>query len=174
MFGSMQQEEGYQFRRAPSLTRREMSSGARVFANPCLRTGGFACTVLLIMSIDVKELSKVKAEAVAEAKSATTAEDLEAVRVRYLGRKGLLPKIMKGLKDADPSERPILGQLANELKQELMAAIADHSGSSAERSSGAFDYTLPGQWRALGSRHPVSMLIEESARIFGALGFTVG
>jgi phenylalanyl-tRNA synthetase alpha chain len=119
----------------------------------------------------------LKERALAEAREVRTLADVEAVRVKYLGRKGLLPAIMEGLKDVTPAERPAVGRAANELKQELTASLdATKAGlATAAKASGrqAFDVTLPGAWRGLGSRHPVTQVIEESIRIFGMLGFTV-
>ena len=123
------------------------------------------------------DIIQLKVQALEEAKVARTAADLEAVRVRYLGRKGLLPAIMEGMKDLPPGERPEAGKRANELKQELNAALdsAKAALQDAGTAGGAqrFDPTLPGLWRGPGSRHPVTQVIEETIRIFGMLGFTV-
>lgn len=123
------------------------------------------------------DLVKLKDAALSEGRAAVTAADLEAVRVKYLGRNGLLPEIMKGLKDVAPEERPAVGRLANEFKQELTALVESRkvelgAGSPAGRGK-PFDSTLPGAWRGMGTRHPISLIIEEAIRIFGTLGFTV-
>lgn len=123
------------------------------------------------------DIIQLTTQAVAEAQAAGTAADIEAVRVKYLGRKGLLPAIMEGMKDLPAEERPEAGRRANELKQALNAAL--ESARAALQSAGRagdqkrFDPTLPGLWRGLGARHPVSLVIEEAIRIFGMLGFTV-
>jgi phenylalanyl-tRNA synthetase alpha chain len=126
--------------------------------------------------MDSAEISRIKQDAMEAARSAASAAEIEAVRVRYLGRKGLIPRIMKGLKDVDPSERSIVGRTANELKNELSVLIESRlaetaQGAKADRT--VFDKTRPGLWRRLGSRHPVSQTIEEAARIFSSLGFTI-
>ena len=124
-----------------------------------------------------EDIATLKTQALNEARSARDSNGLEAVRIKYLGRKGLLPEIMKGLKDLAPDERSKAGQEANALKQELSALLeAAKSGLQATAKKGkasVFDYTLPGNWRGLGSRHPISMVIEETIRIFAELGFTV-
>jgi phenylalanyl-tRNA synthetase alpha chain len=123
------------------------------------------------------DIQELKRRALDEAAAAATADALEAVRVKYLGRKGLLPEIMTGLKEMEPAERPLAGRYANELKQELGDTLAarqsalEAAGRAANRAP--FDATLPGNWRARGSRHPVSQVIEEAIRIFHGLGFTV-
>ncbi len=126
--------------------------------------------------MNVEELNRIKGEALAEAGEAQDPASLDAVRVKYLGRKGLLPEVMKKLKGLDPAERKGVGQAANELKQELSARIesrlAELEGGAGDDVS-AIDHSLPGVWRGLGSRHPVSEVIAEATRIFGNLGFVV-
>ena len=124
------------------------------------------------------DIIKLKEEALRETRSARIADELETVRVKYMGRKnGLIPNIMRGLKDIEPSQRSEVGRLANEFKQELSSLLQvrkeDMRGVLADVGKAVFDYTLPGLWRPLGSRHPVSQVIEESARIFASLGFTI-
>jgi phenylalanyl-tRNA synthetase alpha chain len=116
--------------------------------------------------------------ALAEVRGAGTAADLEAVRVKYLGRKGVLSRIMEGLRDMPPAERPEVGRRANALRATLTEALArrreELGRASARRAAAAApDVTLPGLWRGLGVRHPVSQIIEEAVRIFATMGFTV-
>ena len=124
-----------------------------------------------------EDLIHLKDTALGEARAAASVDAVEAVRVKYLGRNGLLPEIMKGLGKADPSLRKELGQRANELKNELQAAIDSRRGEldagSGAKEAGAFDWSLPGRWQGLGSKHPVSQIIERATEIFRAIGFTV-
>lgn len=122
------------------------------------------------------DIKKIVETALAEGSSATTPEQLEDVRIKYLGRKGVLPDIMKSLRDIDPADRADAGRYANELKQQLGSLIEDKKKSldgSKTAATGPFDRTLPGCWRVLGTKHPISIVIEEAARIFRKLGFTV-
>lgn len=127
------------------------------------------------MTLD--ELIRTKQQALAEAASASDLAALEAVRIRYLGRKGLLPEIMSGLKNVPPQDRKAYGQTANALKEELQAAIerrrAELAAAQAARERAALDPTMPGWWRRLGSRHPVTQIIERTIEIFTSIGFTV-
>lgn len=127
--------------------------------------------------MNLQELIELKQKALAEAETAADAQTVEAVRIRYLGRKGMLPDIMKGMKDVAPEDRKAYGQTANALKEELQAVLdrrkAELASASAALGKAAFDCTLPGNWRALGSRHPVSQIIERTTRIFRSMGFTV-
>ncbi|MDD4869782.1 MAG: phenylalanine--tRNA ligase subunit alpha [Kiritimatiellae bacterium] len=124
-----------------------------------------------------EEIIKLKENALKECQAAGTMNELEAVRVRYIGRNGYLPQVMKGLKDVDPSERSEYGRIANEFKNQVSAALDYKKTELAERGTAeaksVFDYSLPGVWRSLGTKHPISSIIEETVRIFGKLGFTV-
>jgi phenylalanyl-tRNA synthetase alpha chain len=126
--------------------------------------------------MNAAEIERLKAEALEEGRAASTPQALEEVRVKYLGRKGLVPAIMKGLKDVEPAERSAVGRGANELKDELAALIEARKGELAGAASAdtpTFDTALPGNWRPIGTMHPVSRVIEEAIRIFARLGFTV-
>lgn len=128
-------------------------------------------------SMNTQDILDLKNKALAECANAAAPDELEAIRIKFLGRNGLLQEIMKGLKDADASERPAMGRAANELKQELGAALTARRGASGAPKEGggapALDYTLPGRWRGRGARHPINAIIEEAVRIFASLGFTV-
>ena len=126
--------------------------------------------------MNAKEISDIRSRALAEAESAKTAEALETVRIRYLGRKGLLQDVMKGLKDVDPAERAEVGREANALKKNLDTLLRQRKSALDQSGSGAplgFDPTLPGAWREPGTPHPVSRVIEDCVSIFARLGFTV-
>ncbi len=125
-----------------------------------------------------QDILDLKSKAIEECHNAGSSEELEAIRIKFLGRNGLLQEIMKGLKGAEPSERPAMGRAANELKQELGANIGSCRDLLGAAKSGgkkrvAFDYTLPGRWHGRGARHPISAVIEDAVRIFASLGFTV-
>jgi phenylalanyl-tRNA synthetase alpha chain len=125
--------------------------------------------------MDLAEIARSLEEALAAARAAATADGLEAVRVRYLGRNGMLPAMMKGLKDVPPALRAETGKAANAFKDAVTEAIA---ARKAEWAVGAgekvsFDCTLPGCWRPVGRMHPISQVIEDVIRVFARLGFTV-
>ena len=127
--------------------------------------------------MDLQQLKETKIAALAEASACADLDAVEAVRVRYLGRKGLLPDIMRSLKDIPNEEKATFGQTANALKNELSEALdirkkelrAAETGTSDE----FFDYTLPGQWRGWGTAHPISQIIDRVADIFASIGFTL-
>jgi phenylalanyl-tRNA synthetase alpha chain len=123
---------------------------------------------------DIRALTEA---ARAELESATTADAVEAIRIKYLGRKGLLQEVMKGLRDAAPQDRPEIGRLANEFKTGIQSWVeagkARVQASVRHTARPDFDGTRPGLWRGLGRRHPISLIIEETVAIFARLGFTV-
>jgi len=121
------------------------------------------------------EIQKLKEDALREGGAAAGLQDLEAVRVKYLGRNGHLPRIMKELKDVPPEERSDAGRAANEFKLEI-AALLDGRKNRLEADAPkalAIDYTLPGRWPRVGAIHPISRVIEDTIRVFSRLGFTV-
>jgi len=127
--------------------------------------------------MNAEEIIGAKTDALAEATQAETLDALEAVRIKYMGRNGLLPQFMKSLKDVEPSQRADVGRAANELKKELSSLLATRkkeiAGRAAGESAAGFDMTLPGNWHSAGCLHPISQVIHEATRIFSTLGFTI-
>jgi phenylalanyl-tRNA synthetase alpha chain len=109
--------------------------------------------------------------------SAATLQELEAARIRLLGRKdGRLTAIMRGLGALAPELRPAAGARANEVKQALTALLEAREaelGGAAPADAVAVDLSLPGRppWR--GARHPVTQVIDEICAVLAKLGFTV-
>lgn len=127
--------------------------------------------------MNLAELQKLHGESIDAIKAAATSADLEQIRIKYLGRNGIIPALMKQLKDVPAEERPAFGKAANAWRQEIDEAMKERSQSFTESTpkepTAAFDCTLPGRWQAAGSIHPLNKVISEIARIFGRIGFTV-
>lgn len=127
--------------------------------------------------MNLAELQKLHGESIDAIKAAATSADLEQIRIKYLGRNGIIPALMKQLKDVPAEERPAFGKAANAWRQEIDEAMKERSQSFTESAPkepiAAFDCTLPGRWQAVGSIHPLNKVISEIARIFGRIGFTV-
>lgn len=126
-----------------------------------------------------KELDALKGEAEKAIGAAATTQDLAALDVQYLGRKGSLAGYMSRMKDLSPEEKPAFGQLVNTVKSALSAALSDRRVSllaaedRAKLQKDGLDVTLPGRSLATGSLHPVSAALREISGIFLRLGFTI-
>jgi len=118
-------------------------------------------------------------KALSELSAVTDGEQLQALKVRYLGRKGELTSIMKGVGALSPEERPLIGQVVNAVRDTLEAQFEQISVSLKESAklarlkSERIDVTLPGRRSFRGTKHPVSMVVEEISDIFAGLGFKV-
>ncbi|VBB45408.1 phenylalanine tRNA synthetase, alpha subunit [uncultured Desulfatiglans sp.] len=118
-------------------------------------------------------LEKEAREALARAADAGA---LEAFRIAYLGKKGLITALMKGLGAVAPEERPLLGKLANELKQRITQAYDEKRETIAASAGGPerfVDVTLPGREPPCGHYHPISLVVEEVCQIFARMGYRV-
>jgi phenylalanyl-tRNA synthetase alpha chain len=104
---------------------------------------------------------------------------LQDVRVRFLGKKGELTAIMKEMGRLSPEERPVLGALANRVKEELETFFASRQQSiraaeiARRLASERIDVTLPGRSFFVGTRHPITLVAEEISEIFSSLGFGI-
>ncbi|MBM3288975.1 MAG: phenylalanine--tRNA ligase subunit alpha, partial [Candidatus Hydrogenedentes bacterium] len=124
-------------------------------------------------------IDRIRAQALGEIAAASTARDVEVLRVRYLGRKGELTALLRSVSEAPADQRPALGKAANELKIALTAALDDRAKSIAESEAGALDksdwpdLSLPGRRPRQGHLHLVSQVTDEIIEILSELGFQV-
>jgi phenylalanyl-tRNA synthetase alpha chain len=121
-----------------------------------------------------EDIKSLIAAAVAEIDAAANPAALEAARVKYLGRNGRVQDILLALREATPDRKRELGRMANEFKTVVQAAVdARRAALAAAASAATFDVTLPGRWPSVGTRHPVTQIIDRVIEIFGQLGFVV-
>lgn len=126
-----------------------------------------------------EQLEKLRIAAVAEIESAGSEEELQSLKVRYLGKKGEITSIMKGIGSLTPEERPQIGQVVNSVRDALETAFETAEKTVRERFKAdrlkkeLIDVTLPGRRPKAGTKHPVTMVIEEISDIFAGLGFLV-
>ena len=124
-----------------------------------------------------QELHRLQQEAASSLAQIDDPAQLEAFRVRYLGRKGgLLTGIMRQLGSAAAADRPRLGQLANEIKQEIELQFEEKKARIASQAvpvGEGVDLSLPGRFLPFGKLHPVTQVMEEICSIFEGLGFAV-
>lgn len=125
------------------------------------------------------DLTSLVAEAQQAITGASDLAALEELRVKYLGKKGLLTEQMKSLGAMSPEERPKAGQVINEAKQKVSEALESRreamqsAALDAQLSSETIDVTLPGRGQELGGLHPISRTLERIESLFIQLGFEV-
>ena len=124
-------------------------------------------------------LSALVEQALADLSESASLAALDEVRVRLLGKKGLLTEQLKGLGALSAAERPAAGQRINEAKTSIQAALEMHrirleqTAMAAELAKGKIDVTLPGRGQEPGSLHPVTRTRLRIERIFAQAGFQV-
>jgi phenylalanyl-tRNA synthetase alpha chain len=126
-----------------------------------------------------KQLVELEKTAIDAFQSVKDSLALEELRLEYLGQKGKLTGILRGLNQLDKSDRPRIGQLANSVKEKIQilhdqCKHAIYQQDLAHKlASDRLDVTLPGTGRALGHLHPLTLIVDEIAKIFFGMGFTV-
>ncbi|MCX6785363.1 MAG: phenylalanine--tRNA ligase subunit alpha [Candidatus Komeilibacteria bacterium] len=123
------------------------------------------------------QIKKLKDEAIKEIKQSKALAALKKLEVKYLGRKGELTKVLRGLHDLAEEQKPKIGQLANEVKTELEQLIKNiqielEAGGGVQTSQ-PIDLTLPGQKYPLGHLHPLTIVQRQLEEIFSRMGFMV-
>ena len=126
-----------------------------------------------------EQLAKIKEEALAALQAAASAAALDELRVKYLGKKGELTAVLKMMGKLSPEERPVMGQLANDVRAALEQALEER-GTALEAAAleqrlkdEALDVTIPGEAVTLGRQHPMNIALDELLDIFIGMGFTV-
>ncbi len=119
----------------------------------------------------------IRAEALAML--AANDADLEQIKVKYLGKKGELTAVLRGMGALSPEERPVVGQVANEVRADIEAALEEKKIAAAaaqlEKSLKAerLDVTMPGKVPAKGHIHPLTLVQRELEDIFIGMGFSI-
>ena len=126
-----------------------------------------------------EKLEKILDQALTEIGAADAKDALEAARIKYLGKKGELTAILRGMGQLSAEERPVIGQVANEIRAKIESAI-DEAGQKAaahemERrlQRETLDVTLPGKKVTLGKKHPLTTVLDEVTDIFTGMGYSV-
>ena len=127
----------------------------------------------------MENLETITSSALAEVESAANAADLDQVRVRFLGKKGELTQLLKGLGKLSAEERPKAGGLINEAKQQVQVAInakregMEKAALEARLASETIDVTLSGNGQDMGTVHPITRTMERISDYFSRIGFEV-
>ena len=126
-----------------------------------------------------EQLAKIRAEALSAFEGAQSALDLDAIRVKYLGKKGELTAVLKQMGKLSAAERPVMGQLANDVRAALESALEDRSkrletaALEQRLRAEALDVTIPGKRVEMGHQHPMNIALDELKTIFIGMGFQV-
>jgi phenylalanyl-tRNA synthetase alpha chain len=124
-------------------------------------------------------LEKIKGFAAEQLCAAETMRDVEEIKVKYLGKKGELTAVLRGMGGLSPQERPVIGELANKVRQfiENEIDIKKEQISKKEKEkkleTEKLDVTLPGRKNCLGRRHPLKQVLNEVSDIFIGMGFDI-
>ena len=126
-----------------------------------------------------EQIRMIKDVAVGDINKATNAKELDDIRVKYLGKKGELTAILRGMGTLTPEERPIIGSKVNEVRDELENLIKtreeEFEKEELERKlkEETIDITLPASKAKRGSKHPLNRIIEEVEDLFVSMGYDV-
>ncbi|MFC1714969.1 phenylalanine--tRNA ligase subunit alpha [Candidatus Poribacteria bacterium] len=126
-----------------------------------------------------EKLKAIEREAVEQLRSAEDLRELDTIRVKYLGKKGALTELLRGMRDVAPEDRPAIGKLTNQVKGHITSELelATENLKTKEReaklAADAIDITLPGRRPMLGRKHPLTQTFEDILRIFRGMGFQI-
>ena len=126
-----------------------------------------------------EKLEQIKAEALKQIESSDALDKLNEIRVNYLGKKGELTAVLKGMKDVAAEDRPKVGQMVNDTRQEIERVLEEAKVRmenvvlEARMKSETIDVTLPAKKNHVGHRHPNTIALEEVERIFVGMGYEV-
>lgn len=125
------------------------------------------------------KLEKIKNESFSVIDNVKSLQQLEEIRVKYLGKKGDLTLLLRGMGKLSPEERPIIGQLANEIRDGINEKIEEteyclkRKELEKKMRNEFIDVTMPGKRVKLGNRHPITKVLDEVKQIFIGMGFSV-
>ena len=126
-----------------------------------------------------EQLKQIESKAIEEIDISKTIQELNDVRVKFLGKKGELTSVLRGMGALSAEERPVIGALVNEIKEKLEVAIKEkevilkNEEIKAKLEKEKIDITLPSTKLKRGSKHPMNLIIEEVEDFFVSMGYDV-
>ena len=148
---------------------------ARPFVQEAAPRDGFFCYEHLAK----EQLEKIREEALKQIAASEALEKLNDIRVAYLGKKGELTNLLKGMKDVAPEDRPKVGQMVNDVRAQLESKLEEARAALAKKAreeqlkKEVIDVTLPAKKNKVGHSHPNTIAREEVERIFIGMGYEV-
>ncbi|MCD8120962.1 MAG: phenylalanine--tRNA ligase subunit alpha [Clostridiales bacterium] len=125
------------------------------------------------------QLEKIREEALKQIDSSDALERLNDIRVAYLGKKGQLTAVLKSMKNVAPEDRPKVGQMVNEVREQIETRLEETKAELARKAreeqlkKEVIDVTLPAKKSEIGHSHPNTVALEEVERIFIGMGYEV-
>lgn len=126
-----------------------------------------------------EKLARIKEEALAKLAAAGSMDVLNEIRLAYLGKKGELTEVLKGMRDVAPEDRPKVGEWVNSTRKAIEERLASAQKEIAEKAlesrlkAETVDVTLPAKLPEIGHRHPNTLALEELERVFIGMGYEV-
>ena len=126
-----------------------------------------------------EQLKAIREEAIKQIQDSGNLDKLNDVRVAFLGKKGQLTAVLKGMKDVAQEERPVVGQLVNDTRASIEKALEETKKKLEEKAREeqmkreVIDVTLPAKKINMGHRHPNNIALEEVERIFVGMGYEI-
>lgn len=126
-----------------------------------------------------EQLNNIKTDAGKELAGVQSITELEGIRLKYLGKKGELTAVLRGMGSLSPEERPVIGQLANDVRTFVEGRIEEVKNELQQKAhfeqlgKEAIDVTIPGKRRQLGKRHPLSIVLDEIKEVFIGMGYEI-
>lgn len=126
-----------------------------------------------------QQLEAIQQQALEKLTKITELRELEELKVAYLGKKGELTQILKGMGALTTEERPVIGQIANDVRVALEEGIANAKDRlskalrDAKLKTEVLDVTMPGRGRAIGKKHPLTSVLDEIKDIFLGMGYEI-
>lgn len=124
----------------------------------------------------IEALRKIEEDLKLELSQTLNSQVLEELKVKYLGRKGLFVSLSSGISELTPDQKRLAGQEVNRVKRAMESLFSDKEkdlSASVSETQTAFDYTMPGTFRAPGHLHPLTQVILDITTIFKNLGFSL-
>lgn len=126
-----------------------------------------------------EELRKLADDFHQQIENAADLTELDALRVKYMGKKGPLTAVLRSMGSLSPEERPLMGQLVNQVREEMETTLDNKKSSlriaekNLKLASETIDISLPGSSSGSGARHPLTRVIDEICEVFLNLGYQI-
>lgn len=126
-----------------------------------------------------EQLQAIQQKAIERLEQAKETQAVEDIRIKYLGKKGDVTQVLKGMKDLSPKERPIVGKLANDVRDTIQAKISERKAVlhqealNKQLEEETIDVTLPGTSHSVAQTHIILQVIEEIEDLFLGMGYKI-